>query len=273
MSPFFSIVIPTLNEEKAIPRLLEDIRRQKYKDYEVIIVDSRSADRTVEEAEKFRKYLPSLTILKGHKRNLCEQRNYGAAHAKGQYLVFNDADVQLYTSYLQELYNEIQTSGSLFLTTYQLPDMRGKMDILLAQISNYMLEVLPVINKQMAPEYNFVIRRDIFNKVGGFDRDATFSEAHELSIRIWDKTDIRVKIIRKNLLKWSFRRLRKDGRLNVTLKYATAAFYMLVFGKITDKNFAYQMGGDYFKDLSKINQESLKKGLKQAFQRIFGDLG
>lgn len=271
MNPFFSIVIPTLNEEKLLPRLLDDLHKQRYKSFEVIIVDSKSTDRTIAVAEQFRAKLPELKIMKGHKRNLCEQRNFGAKQARGDYLVFIDADIQLYTSYLKEIFDEIEHSHAMFLTTYQLPDMRSKLDIMLAQLANYSLEVLPLINKQMAPEYNFIIRREIFEKVGGFDPHATFSEAHELSIRIWDKTDVKLRIIRKNLLKWSFRRLRKDGRLPVMMKYATAVFYLMIFGKITDKNFGYQMGGDYFKQFKKLNQGNLEEGLKKAFKKILGD--
>jgi len=54
MKPFFSIVIPTLNEEKCLPRLLDDLTQQKEKDFEVIVIDGRSDDQTVKKAKNLK---------------------------------------------------------------------------------------------------------------------------------------------------------------------------------------------------------------------------
>ena len=51
--PKISIVIPSLNEEKFLPILLESITKQTFKDFEVIIADAGSKDNTVEIAKKF----------------------------------------------------------------------------------------------------------------------------------------------------------------------------------------------------------------------------
>ncbi len=53
MKLFYSIIIPTLNEEKYLPLLLSDLNKQKEKNFEVIIVDGSSIDNTKKEAEKF----------------------------------------------------------------------------------------------------------------------------------------------------------------------------------------------------------------------------
>jgi len=55
MKPFFSIVIPTLNEEKYLPNLLNDLTKQKEKDFEIIVVDGKSEDRTIDIAIKYKK--------------------------------------------------------------------------------------------------------------------------------------------------------------------------------------------------------------------------
>jgi len=52
MKPFFSIVIPSLNEEINLPILLESIKNQTDKDLEVIVVDSQSTDNTKKNTEK-----------------------------------------------------------------------------------------------------------------------------------------------------------------------------------------------------------------------------
>ncbi|MCK5373227.1 MAG: glycosyltransferase, partial [Candidatus Aenigmarchaeota archaeon] len=51
--PELSIIIPTLNEEYYLPKLLESIKIQTYKDYEIIVSDSCSDDKTVDVAKSF----------------------------------------------------------------------------------------------------------------------------------------------------------------------------------------------------------------------------
>lgn len=87
--PLVSVIITTKNEEKNIPNCLESIKNQSYKNIEVILVDNFSVDKTVNLAEKYR-----VTIyFKGNERSA--QRNYGAKVAKGEYLLYLDADMIL----------------------------------------------------------------------------------------------------------------------------------------------------------------------------------
>ena len=57
MKPFFSIVIPTLNEEDYLPNLLGDLTKQTKKDFEVIIADGYSKDETKQVVKAFKKKL------------------------------------------------------------------------------------------------------------------------------------------------------------------------------------------------------------------------
>ncbi|MFH2020735.1 MAG: glycosyltransferase [archaeon] len=84
---FLSIIIPTLNEEKYLPILLESIGKQTYKDYEIIVTDSDSKDKTVAIARKF-----GCRVVKIHNGSPAKGRNAGAKVAKGDLLLFLDAD-------------------------------------------------------------------------------------------------------------------------------------------------------------------------------------
>ena len=77
-----SIIIPTLNEEKYLPVLLESIKKQKFEgDYELIVADAGSQDKTVEIARNFGgKIVPGGLPAKG--------RNQGAAEARGDLFLF-----------------------------------------------------------------------------------------------------------------------------------------------------------------------------------------
>ena len=77
----FSIIIPTYNEEEYLPVLLESIKKQDFDDYEVIVADANSTDRTREIAEEY-----GCIVVDGGLPGV--GRNNGARVAKGEYLLF-----------------------------------------------------------------------------------------------------------------------------------------------------------------------------------------
>jgi len=59
-----SVIIPVFNEEKFLPRCLESLKNQKFKDFEIIVVDNNSTDKTAEIAKKFNVILVSEKKIK-----------------------------------------------------------------------------------------------------------------------------------------------------------------------------------------------------------------
>lgn len=88
--PETSIVIRTYNEEKYLGNLLSAILKQDYQDYEIIIVDSGSTDKTLEIAEKFP---VKITSIESRDFTFGYALNIGCEKAKGKYLVFASAHV------------------------------------------------------------------------------------------------------------------------------------------------------------------------------------
>lgn len=89
-SPHISIIIRTLNEEKNIGNLLKALQEQSHKDFEIIIVDSGSVDKTLEIARQFPvriKEIESRDFTFGYALNI------GCKEAKGECLVFASAHV------------------------------------------------------------------------------------------------------------------------------------------------------------------------------------
>jgi glycosyltransferase involved in cell wall biosynthesis len=102
MKPFFSIVIPTLNEETTLPKLLKNLSDQIWRDFEVIHIDGHSDDKTVARAKKFTSILDMKTVY-CDVRNVSAQRNLGGEKARGEWILFIDADVQLESDFLLAL--------------------------------------------------------------------------------------------------------------------------------------------------------------------------
>ena len=90
-----SIIIPAYNEEKYLPKLLECIKKQTYKGYEIIVADAGSKDRTGQIAKKY-----GCKVVKGGMPAV--GRNNGAKVAKGNILLFLDADVQINRDFIKK---------------------------------------------------------------------------------------------------------------------------------------------------------------------------
>jgi len=97
-----SIIVPVYNEEKTITDCLESLKKQTYKDFEIIIVDDGSSDKTLEVLKKSGiKFYQQEHLGPGAARNL------GAKHAKGEILVFVDADMTFDKNFIRKLIDPI----------------------------------------------------------------------------------------------------------------------------------------------------------------------
>lgn len=85
----FSIIIPAYNNEKEIERAIQSVDNQSFKDYEIIVVDDCSKDNTCLMLEKYN----NIKVIKNEKNiKAGGSRNKGIEIAKGEYIVFLDAD-------------------------------------------------------------------------------------------------------------------------------------------------------------------------------------
>ncbi len=91
--PKISFIIPTLNEEKIIGKLLRNLREIKTIDYEIIVTDGKSTDRTVEIAKSLADKV--VENSSGQRQTIAQGRNEGAKAASGDFLCFLDADVYI----------------------------------------------------------------------------------------------------------------------------------------------------------------------------------
>src|SRR5579884_2082737 len=90
-----SIVIPTLSEHRYIGGLLDSLTQQELRiTSEILVVDASPDHRTVEVASQFADRL-ALRFLYSDRADVAHQRNLGARAARGEYLLFVDADVRL----------------------------------------------------------------------------------------------------------------------------------------------------------------------------------
>ena len=106
--PKFSIVIPVYNVEKYIGKCLESIKKQTFKDYEIIVVDDGSDDNSMKIVKKY-----DTKIINSSHVGVSEARNIGAKHAKGEYLIFLDSDDYWDKDLLKELTKSMDNNPDL----------------------------------------------------------------------------------------------------------------------------------------------------------------
>lgn len=233
--PYVSIVIPVKNEEEILPRLLQSIRSQTYTDYEIIIADAHSTDRTVDIAKEY-----GAHVVEGGMPG--PGRNRGALHAKGEIVVFFDADVQLPNArFLSDCISEMDRKKIDVATCKVKPISRKPIDRALHEVYNAYVIATEKIRPH-APGFCIFARRHAHHGINGFDEEVVFAEDHDYVQRA-KKEGHRFGLLRAHPIAVSVRRLEKDGRLAIALKYIFGELRMMTSGAIKENLFDYEMGG------------------------------
>lgn len=171
-NPAISVIITTKNEEGVIRDLLESIKKQTYKNWEIVLVDNNSTDKTCQIAREYTKKV----YTKGPERSA--QRNLGVEKSNGEFVMILDADQQLAPTSLKECVDEFKKDegvGALvipeksfglgFWTQFKVFEREfyvGEEDIEAAR----------------------VFKKDLFEQFGGYDLSITGPEDWDLPLRI-----------------------------------------------------------------------------------------
>lgn len=242
--PYFSVIIPTLNEEKYLPNLLSDLSRQIHRDFEVIVVDGHSEDRTKERAFIFKSKLPSLTVTDSPKRNVSFQRNLGGKTAKGKYFLFIDADSRLPDFFLSGLVYRLMSQPADIFTCWCNPDGHTATDKTIANILNISVETSYLLNSPAAIGALIGCRNEVFSKTKGFDPKVPFAEDTEFVKRGF-KNGFNFVVYHDPKFVYSLRRFKKTGIIKQFRKYSLLHFKRLIEAEI-DQEKEYPMGGKFF---------------------------
>lgn len=230
-----SIVIPTYNEEESLPFLLRSLQAQTYKDFEVIVADSpRTTDRTREIAvEHGARVVEGGLVSRG--------RNAGAATAKGESILFLDADVLLPDPwFLQMTVAEFESRGYVAATCKLQPLSDKMVDKVFHEAFNYFMAVTKEIGIPHAPGFCIFARRDVHELIGGFDESIKLAEDHDYVMRAGKMGEFG--LLKTYRVPVSVRRFDRDGRLNIAVKYLLCELHMRTLGNVKSDIFKYTFG-------------------------------
>lgn len=187
-----SVVIPAHNEEEDISRALESVLASKYANKEIIVVNDGSTDKTPDIVKSFIKSDKSIKLInfkKGHSAAFA--RNRGAENAKGEILVFLDADTSVNPEFLKIVSNDfdkfdIQGIGNPKRNAYT--NLLSRLVALLARPPKGAQEKS---KKRIVSKYigfnTFIISRKTFLDVGMYDEDIFYYEDEDLGRRFFQK--------------------------------------------------------------------------------------
>lgn len=183
----FSVVIPLYNNKKYIARSVCSVLKQRYKDFELIIVDDGSTDGGTGEL----KYIddPRIFIFQQKNTGVAAARNKGGELAQGEWIAFLDADDQWLPDHLLELFRLIQECRECEIVATQLCEITIDGIEVPSKIAN--LNISGEVNyfklaqreDRVVHSSTVAIKKEIFCETGGFS-PLIIGEDQEMWVRI-----------------------------------------------------------------------------------------
>ncbi|MDP2664091.1 MAG: glycosyltransferase [bacterium] len=245
-----SIVIPTLNEEKYLPRLLNSIRRQSFSGkgeedksssspslscnessvFEVIVADAYSEDGTASFAQK-----ENCKVVSSRGRLPAREKNRGAEATQGELILFVDADVVLPEDFLKNAIEEF-CHRNLDVASFYLESKNKIHDFIFRFFYNFPAKITQKILPQAMNA--ILIKKSLHQKIGGFDEEIRLGE--ELDYIRRGKKIGKFGILNSCKVLISSRRFRKDGWFKSWFKYFLCQLHMIFLGKVKSDIFKYR---------------------------------
>jgi len=220
-----SVIVPAYNEEESIRECLESIKKNSHKDYELIIVVGGN-DKTFDIASEYGKAFRDNTS-----KGAGPARNRGAERAKGDVVIFTDADGVVNPEWLAK-YAEVFKDAKVVAAGGPVRPLRGsiidKVFFKLNQDWGYRFTSFFKIYQFSGQ--NCAYRRSVFSKIGGFNEEMSMLEDTEISNRISKKG--KCVHITDNWVESSPRRFHKKGYLRVLMTFLRNYFVLLVLHRL-----------------------------------------
>lgn len=223
--PFVSVIIVNHNGIEFVDACLASVLNNNYPNFEVIFVDNASTDRSLEYVKtNFGSDSRLRFVQNSGSLGPAVGRNRGAKVARGKYLIFLDNDTRVDKKFITELIKVLESDNSIGVAQAKLlrmdtdslydcaGDYLGPLGFLIERSRgvkdvgqfDYIAEILS------AKSAASIIRKDLFQKIGGFDEDFyMYLEETDLSWRVW-LMGFRVVFIPNSVVYHAFNTPKKD---------------------------------------------------------------
>lgn len=232
LNPYVSVIVPAYNEENFIAKTLSSLLNQTYKNFELIVVDNNSDDRTDDVARKF-----GARVVFEEKKGVAHARQKGFEEAKGKIIATTDADTIVPNNWIERIVGEYEKDPELvgfggLCVFYSGP-------LVARVLARYFFGPFWLLDKIISGGWNMAgfnmsVRKSSFESIGGFRTEMLMGEDIDLSARL-RKTG-KIKMDHK-LLAYSSGRRYSKGFIAGMLTYAPFWFLKVVMKQ--DKLFGF----------------------------------
>ena len=205
-----SVIVPTWNEARYLPALLDSLRAQTRSPLEILVADSGSTDGTQELARA-----AGATVLEGDRKGPGEGRNRGAHAARGDILVFVDADCIVPVNLVEAIVAALDAADVVGGATGFAPAEGTVAERALFLLANGYQRALTLWGLPHNAGFCFFFRRPAFEALGGIRDEMLLNETHDIALR--SRTLGRFVILPQRV-QTSMRRFRNYGRLRTIVR-------------------------------------------------------
>jgi len=235
-----SIIIPAYNEEKLLPRCLRSILAAKLpKDYEIIVVNNASTDRTEEVAKHF----ANVRVINELNKGLTKARQAGFQAATGDILVYFDADTIVPHNWFQIALSKFRENPKLVGVSgpyhYEAISRWARVlewfyNCIVMPIGEFIWQYFLGKGGIMLLGGNFAVKRETLEAIGGFDTEIDFyGEDTNLTRRVAKIG--KIDFTNKLFVYSSPRRFKHEGGVKTTFRYIMNFFGEWIFKKPVNK--------------------------------------
>ncbi len=197
-----TIVIPAYNAEKTLAETINSVLNQSHEDWELLVIDDGSSDKTFEIACKYQKKHPEK-IFAIHQKNQgpSSARNNGLKKAKGDFIAFLDSDDIYLENRLKRVVELFQTNPNIDWITTDAFLWYPESDKKIRYYKKYHLPKKPTLDENLKRNFVFglpIIKKEIVSKVGFQDPELTGVEDYDYWNRIF-YNGFKLKIIKTPL--------------------------------------------------------------------------
>jgi 1,2-diacylglycerol 3-alpha-glucosyltransferase len=181
-NPKISVVVPAYNEEDFIGATLKSLVNQTYKNFELIVVDNNSTDKTGEVAEKY-----GARVILEREKGVAHARNTGFSKANGKIIASTDADSIVPDTWIERIVSEFDKDASL--VAFGGLGLLYSGPVTARAAARYLFPTIWSIDKILSggwnlSGFNMAVVRAAFLKIGGFNTSLQIGEDIDLAQRL-----------------------------------------------------------------------------------------
>ncbi|MES1022802.1 glycosyltransferase family A protein [Gloeocapsa sp. BRSZ] len=183
--PKVTVIVPAYNAEQTIVAAIASVQQQTFRDWEVIVIDDGSCDRTCELLSRIQE--PRMQVHRYTNAGVSVARNRGIAHAQGEYLAFLDADDLWSADKLEcqvAALEQHPDAGVAYSWTYFMNESATMIHAAPPVWFTGNVYAPLLVRNFLYSGSNALVRRDALELVGGFDATLTHGEDWQLFVRL-----------------------------------------------------------------------------------------